>query len=588
MNEAELIRAEQAGAEGDRVTIKIAEDLSLPLDATTQKLAFLARSGAGKTYAAGKLVEELVHAKQQVVIVDPVGVWWGLRLAADGKKPGIPIYVFGGQHQDVPLEPTGGRLAAELIVAHGLSVVLDVSPFTGGEQRRFVTDFATALLHEKKRQRSPLMVVWEECQDFVPQRVLGPAAQMVGAMERLIKQGRNFGIGTTLISQRPQAVNKDVLNQTECLVVLQMTGPQERKTILGWVVEHGADVAGAVDQLPGLQRGEAFVWSPSWLRTFRRVHIGRKWTFDASSTPEFGRVQEPKALAPVDLEVVRSKMAETIERAKAEDPRELRRRIAELERAVAAKAPAPAPVVQRVEVSALTDADRKLLRESTDKIEAVLTGVGTISGLVSSVQMLAANLRGALEPKPATARLSAPAAVAPARPAPRIEARRAGPGRGQSHGEAALSKAERLVLTALCQYPAGRTKTQVAILTGYAHTGGGFNNALSALRTKGFLDGGGEGLRATEEGTQALGPFDPLPSGDALRRYWLGQLGKAERAALEVLVAAYPRSLSKDQVAAEAGYEPNGGGFNNALSRLRTLELISGRGELRASEELFG
>ncbi len=36
------------------------------------------------------------------------------------------------------------------------------------------------------------------------------------------------------------------------------------------------------------------------------------------------------------------------------------------------------------------------------------------------------------------------------------------------------------------------------------------------------------------------------------------------------------------------GYEPNGGGFNNALSKLRTLELISGRGELRASEDLFG
>jgi hypothetical protein len=37
-----------------------------------------------------------------------------------------------------------------------------------------------------------------------------------------------------------------------------------------------------------------------------------------------------------------------------------------------------------------------------------------------------------------------------------------------------------------------------------------------------------------------------------------------------------------------AGYEANGGGFNNALSRLRTLELIGGRGELRASDDLMG
>jgi hypothetical protein len=42
------------------------------------------------------------------------------------------------------------------------------------------------------------------------------------------------------------------------------------------------------------------------------------------------------------------------------------------------------------------------------------------------------------------------------------------------------------------------------------------------------------------------------------------------------------------QLARRSGYEPNGGGFNNALSRLRTLELIRGSRELKASEDLFG
>lgn len=37
-----------------------------------------------------------------------------------------------------------------------------------------------------------------------------------------------------------------------------------------------------------------------------------------------------------------------------------------------------------------------------------------------------------------------------------------------------------------------------------------------------------------------------------------------------------------------SSYAADGGGFNNALSKLRTLELISGRGELRASDDLFG
>lgn len=50
---------------------------------------------------------------------------------------------------------------------------------------------------------------------------------------------------------------------------------------------------------------------------------------------------------------------------------------------------------------------------------------------------------------------------------------------------------------------------------------------------------------------------------------------------------SYPDSLSKEEVAARTGYEANGGGFNNALGRLRTLELVQGRGEVRASDNLF-
>ena len=65
------------------------------------------------------------------------------------------------------------------------------------------------------------------------------------------------------------------------------------------------------------------------------------------------------------------------------------------------------------------------------------------------------------------------------------------------------------------------------------------------------------------------------------------RLGKAERLILETLTHAYPVGLNKEEVAARAGYEANGGGFNNALGRLRTLELVQGRAELKASDNLF-
>ncbi len=75
--------------------------------------------------------------------------------------------------------------------------------------------------------------------------------------------------------------------------------------------------------------------------------------------------------------------------------------------------------------------------------------------------------------------------------------------------------------------------------------------------------------------------------GAALIEYWRSRLGKAERLILETLTRAYPNALTKEEVAAGAGYEASGGGFNNALGRLRTLELVEGRGEIKASYNLF-
>ena len=79
----------------------------------------------------------------------------------------------------------------------------------------------------------------------------------------------------------------------------------------------------------------------------------------------------------------------------------------------------------------------------------------------------------------------------------------------------------------------------------------------------------------------------PAPDGFSTNRLLARSVGKAERLILETLTQAYSDALTKEEIAARAGYEANGGGFNNAVSRLRTLELVQGRGELRASDNLF-
>jgi hypothetical protein len=126
------------------------------------------------------------------------------------------------------------------------------------------------------------------------------------------------------------------------------------------------------------------------------------------------------------------------------------------------------------------------------------------------------------------------------------------------------------------------------VVAGYAASGGGYNNALSRLRAQGIIHGTNS-LKLTESGREYVerNGKEILPTGSALAQYWMRQLPRAERAILTVLTEPPRRTRSEAELGIQTGYEPSGGGFNNALSRLRTLLLIEGKTDLVASDRLF-
>lgn len=129
---------------------------------------------------------------------------------------------------------------------------------------------------------------------------------------------------------------------------------------------------------------------------------------------------------------------------------------------------------------------------------------------------------------------------------------------------------------------------KVAAVAGYAPKGGYFLNTLGAMRSRGYVRNSGVGAIAiTPEGEAALGEFEPLPTGRALIDYWRSKLPEAQRRIFEAAVAVYPGTSTKIELAEAAGYDAAGGYFLNSLGRLRTLQLIEGRTEIRAAEALF-
>jgi len=584
------------------VTLRIAKDLVLPLDVVTQTIAILAKRRAGKSYTMRRLAEQLHWAKQQVVLIDPKGDQWGIRSSADGRGPGLPILILGGERGDAPLESGAGEVVAKLVVEERVSVLLDLSLFRKKEVAVFMTAFLEALYRLKAREanRTPVMLVIDEADAIAPQKPMPGEERMLGAAEDIVRRGGQRGIGCVLVTQRSAVLNKNVLTQAQVLVALRTIAPQDLKAMNAWIDVHGTPEQRAtlMASLPSLPIGDAWFWSPGWPTVdgiFKRVHVLPIETFDSGATPVPGvKPVEPKNLADVDVDALKRQMAATIEKAKAEDPRILRQRVAELERhlkASEARTVAPAPPPAPIEVPVLTPATLQELEGIAEQTVAAINEVNRIRTELGQVWTL---VKESLESaRILSVRVSRPTAIPVSTSAPPVTPRRTMPADrniriSKSANSAPLGAGERRILIAIAQHPAGVTREQLTVLTGYKRSSR--DTYLQRLGSQGLILVTPEAILATDAGVDALGSaFELLPTGDELRRHWLGRLTGGERThprggLLRVPERGRPGTLSRRNRATSA---PAATPYIQRLAQRKLVHVV-GRGELRASEELFG
>jgi hypothetical protein len=537
------------------------------------------------------LVEQMLTYDAQVIVVDPVGVWYGLRLKADGKRPAYNIPILGGEHGDIQLEAGAGTLIADVAVERGQSMVLDVSTMRKAQATRFVTDFAEQFFHRKKSRKSPVHVVFEEAQRFVPQFSKGKE-RLVGAVEDIVKVGRNYGIGTTLISQRPQAINKDVLNQTEMLVVLQISGPQERKAIKAWINEKGADES-PLDSLDELEVGQAVVWSPSWLRLLKQVNISKKVTYDASATPDFDTMDyvEPKPLSAMDLQKLEDSMGDMVLEQKARDPKLLRIEIEmarqENKRLVLSLAQAQAALKKKkvktkvVKVPALTDRQLDRISHMIERMESL--GIKASNDALT-LQTALRQVREVKERPPAEVHVEASPDVIPETVKVTVE-----PPLTQMDPKYKLTrthqggnnvrKGARRMLAYLYTFEKwGLTKKQIATVVGMSLKSGTFNQYLALLKKNEWAEVRGDRFHVTNPGKYYLGEVNedvvsqPTTQTQMLE-IWMPKLRAGARGMLQLIVGD-DLNLSKEGIADRLDMSYKSGTFNQYLALLKACDLI--------------
>lgn len=557
--------------------------LSIPLTQyASQGNAVLGIRDSGKSYSATYLGEQLHAANIPFVAFDPSGVWKFLRVP--GKGPGLPIVVAGGKAPDLPLTPQSAPEIVRAAMRANVSLVLDLYDInmSKADWSRIVESCVRVLLYENGEHGLRHIFI-EEAAEFAPQQIAGDKARVYAEIEKLARIGGNALLGYTLINQRAEQVNKAVLELCDCLFLHRQKGKNSLTSLAKWLeYSQGGATKEIIKSLPTLPSGTCWVW-PAGAEEAVRVKMPEKRSFHPDrraliANPAAANVKRVDASQFVTE--LKGSLEKFLKEAEENDPKLLRKRIAELERQVRQ------PGASRQE---LETARRKGLDEGYAAASAAIAGkvlsviragddfmqrLRGISEAIEKTAPLASKAAAPVLHKPVPTRLSAPAPASPAR---------------QRSTDRVDKPMPRAMLTALAQHPDGLSKGQILVHTGY-RSSGPVSKCFAELGREGWVEARGGNLAITRAGLDALGDYEPLPTGADLRDYLLhgDKVSTMEKAMLRCLFGAYPDAIAKGQILEQAGYASSGP-VSKAFARLVALgyAVQSGRGELRASEDLF-
>lgn len=549
---------------------------SVPIiDYAVGAAAILGIRDSGKTVTAKGIVEQLLDAKIPVIVFDAVGKWRWMKDAAPGGKS-YKIVVAGGRAPDLPLTPESVTEIVRSAVKERIPLVIDFYDrnLSKADWKRIVKT-AIRIIHYEN-EGGPIHIVLEEAAEFVPQKVID--GDVYAEIEKVVRMGGNASVGITLINQRSQEVNKAVLEQCTILVLGQQVGNKAIEAVGKWVERLDKNIAHEVlESLPHLKPGEAWVWTRQNAShpTREQMPMCRSFHPDRRQSSEI-KVEGLRSSDPSDfITRLSESIPKVIAQAKANDPKELHKEISRLKHELRAMEGR----IQTRDIPVLTAEDLEHWKKITEVASNTIERVG--NELIEKLSKFT--------PNPAWRNPRPNEILSVRRMAPDFQPKVERTKRVTDNGKP-LGKAERAILQIAASY-GNCSKKKAAVMSGYAMSGGGFNNALGRLRSEGMISQG-DPFSITEFGLAAAGGAVDLPKGEALFQMWMGhpQIGKAEREILRVLWE-HGRPMSKEEIASNTTsdrgepYDPTGGGFNNAIGRLRSLELITGKGHLELAEE---
>jgi len=573
------------------INIGIPIDLQKLLDT---RLLIQAGSGGGKSYLLRKLIESIGKNVQQIIL-DPEGEFVTLREKFD--------FVLIGKGGDIPLNLKYAETLAHKLLENNLSAIVDLYELKHYERILFVKRFLDAIVNAPKELWHPCFVHIDEAHIFCPE---SSKSESMSAVIDICTRGRKRGFAAILATQRLSKLHKDAA--AECMnKMIGSTGLDIDRKRAG--EELGMTKKEDILNLRQLLPGEFYAFGPAIKNEVTKFKVLPVITTHLQSGKRISTViPQPDA-----IKKILSKLSDIPEEAEKEltTRQQLQAEVTRLRNELKRSAKPVGPFSGKPENTAQIDGfkrDIAVLKETVseinrtnktlnDRLSFARSKMETIKDL--SFAFLEAGKPGSTSP-PATVITSRDKAtdhllkavnsmpIYPAGNTRRLPVKSS----DSPSGIRTLGKCARTIITFLASMPERTfTKPMIGVACGYSIGSGGFNNALSELNSKGYIIRG-ERLQVNHDMFDAI--KEELGGRIEMVDYdietFKSKLGKCEREIYEVLLENPEVTYSKEILAdaTETGYSPGSGGFNNALSRLSSLELISrSNGAIKLNPELL-
>jgi len=529
--------------------MKFSDKLSIEsVDYASQGNAILGIRNSGKSYTATFIAERLMDDGIPFIAFDPIGIWRYLKVGKQGA--GYPV-VVAGDNGDLPLTPQSAPAIVRAAMKENVSLVLDLYSMSLSKKdwRDIVENCIRLLLYENKPCGLRHIFI-EEAAEFCPQRVQAEQGRVYAEVEKLARMGGNASLGYTLINQRPEEVNKAVLELCDCLFLHRQKGRHSLTALGKWLdVASTRNAEKVMSSLPSLEQGQCWVWS------------------EGSHSPVFIAIPEKRTVHPDRKNPLLASAGVTSD---------VSTFVSRMDAWLVAQTAKDAPAKKKAAQDSGDEDQMRIFMGIIEAKDATIVHLEQIleerDRVLDQVQTLLERLPDWRKPRPATpptVNKSILAALKPVRPE-KLKVPEA-----DETGKP-LGKCAKAILTFLAPFERGFTKVQIGICIGYSPTSGGFANALSELWGRELIIRD-KVIRANrdlmEDIVSIVGPVKKI-------KYNINtfkeKLGKCEREIYDVLLSHPKRTFTRSEIAdlTVTKYSVTSGGFSNSLSKLCTLDIM--------------